>query len=224
MNIQQTKPNNDSKWNVERILFGDKSRRWIILMVAGGFLFVIGCCCGIAISPGGNRTTSNNVEVTRLVTVESSVEVEVTRVAEIIVTATSTFTPRFSPTPSDTPTITLTPSITPTPSKTPIPSNTKAPTSVAKPGGRSGYLWWPDDRTLKIIVLAEVHQDFAANNEQLALWLLRGEACLVEPGTKYAKDSSVEAPLFSEGIEVLSGACLGFRGWVPFEVLQANAP
>jgi hypothetical protein len=117
------------------------------------------------------------------------------------------------------------PTATPTIAKetsTPNPTATFSPTKPPT-GGRTGYLWWTDSPATKIMVIASVHQETPANNEQAASWLLRGELCLAQPGAKYVSDDSVKAPLFTKGIEVTSGSsCIGFRGWVPIESLKRD--
>jgi hypothetical protein len=102
---------------------------------------------------------------------------------------------------------------------------TRSPSDTSKPlpGSNVGYLWWENDRTVWVLVVGEVHQNTPASGEQAKLWTLRGEACLVEPGTKAWRDSG-EHPFATIFIEVAEGSCQGFRGWVPWEAWQASPP
>ena len=102
---------------------------------------------------------------------------------------------------------------------------TRSPSGTSKPlpSSNAGYLWWENDRTVRVLVVSEVHQNLPANGEQAKSWALRGEACLAEPGVKAWRDSG-KHPFATIFIEVAEGSCQGFRGWVPWEAWQTSPP
>ncbi len=142
----------------------------------------------------------------------------------LLATQEPTTTPTEPPAPTPTSPLTETlPAPTETPSPTSIPpTSTPAPTE-SQWDRRSGYLWWTEDATVVILVISEIHQNSYASVEQANLWISRGEACVAKPGTSYAQDTG-ESGFATMFVEILSGECFGFRGWVPWEVLQEHPP
>ena len=105
----------------------------------------------------------------------------------------------------------------------PRPTNTIFPT-LPSVGGATGYLWWREKPTVAVMVIGDSHQQNPATVEQAESWRLRGELCLAEAGSKYANDDAVRVPFLTRGVEVTSGSCKGFRGWVALEVLRRDPP
>lgn len=82
-----------------------------------------------------------------------------------------------------------------------------------------GYLWLEDDPFMPLPVIGYEHDRFPTDTEELALWMLRGEACLVDAGTR----AYMEDYRFSKiDITVRGGDCIGYDGWIPSEFWQIS--
>lgn len=83
-----------------------------------------------------------------------------------------------------------------------------------------GYLWMEENPSTPLPVISHDKNRFPTDTEELALWLLTGDACLVEPGTR----AFMEDYRFTRiDVTVREGDCLGYEGWVPSEYWQRSA-
>lgn len=120
------------------------------------------------------------------------------------------------------------PSTSPQPTDTPRRSPTTSPTrpgstSDPTPASGVGYLWYSGNEVVGVPVIGDVHQENPASAEQLRQWILQGEACVAERGSR-ATQYSGKAPPSMVFVEVQGGGCLGFRGWVPMTTFHSNLP
>jgi hypothetical protein len=94
-----------------------------------------------------------------------------------------------------------------------------------KPISANGYLWWINDRRVNVFVIGAVHQQPPATDEVANLWASRKEGCFTEAGSTYKLDPSVPAPSdIGVGIQVTSGKCKDFKGWVWKVATHAERP
>jgi hypothetical protein len=124
---------------------------------------------------------------------------------------------------------------------TPVPLVSATPTGVVIPDNlvpafvatasvpihapsQNGYLWWLNDRRIDIFVTAPMHQEVTDTLDMAAQWVQQNEACYADSGASYILDSSSAAPRGAVGIQVTSGKCQGFRGWVFAAALHAEQP
>jgi hypothetical protein len=100
-----------------------------------------------------------------------------------------------------------------------------APPAPTQPVAANGYLWWINDRRVNVFVIGAVHQQPPATDEVANLWASRKEGCFTEAGSTYKLDSSVPAPSdIGVGIQVTSGKCKDFKGWVWRTATHAEKP
>jgi hypothetical protein len=92
---------------------------------------------------------------------------------------------------------------------------------------QSGYLWWPNDPSVKVAVIGPQHDripntSFGPSGQypggELLKWINSKEACLADSNSQYTLDPSVAHPANGDyantvGIKVTSGNCKGFKGW-----------
>jgi hypothetical protein len=105
----------------------------------------------------------------------------------------------------------------------PIPVPGLVPTPTIS-GIESGHLWWVNDPNIEVLVIGPEHQEFpltewnqdGTRGGVAGAWVARGEACYARAGDLFIRDDSVPHPDFGMGIEVLTGPCAKFRGWVGF--------
>jgi hypothetical protein len=95
----------------------------------------------------------------------------------------------------------------------------------AKPVAANGYLWWVNDRRVNVFVIAPVHQSPPVDDVVANQWASRKEGCFTEAGSSYKLDPSVPAPAdIGVGIQVTSGKCKDFKGWVWRVATHAEKP
>jgi len=94
-----------------------------------------------------------------------------------------------------------------------------------KPVPANGYLWWVNDHRVNVFVIGAVHQQPPATDDIANLWASRKEGCFTEAGSAYQLDPSVPAPSdIGVGIQVTSGKCKDFKGWVWKVAAHAERP
>lgn len=93
-----------------------------------------------------------------------------------------------------------------------------------KPSANAGYLWWVTDRKQRVLVYGPSHQSIPRDVETAEGWEARGEACFAEGGARYVLDKSIPAPSQGIGVQITSGKCTGFKGWVFAVATHAEAP
>ncbi len=93
-----------------------------------------------------------------------------------------------------------------------------------KPSAITGYLWWVTDRKQRILVYGPSHQTIPRDVETAEGWEGRGEACFVEAGARYVLEKSITSPSDGVGVQITSGRCNGFKGWVFAVTAHAEAP
>lgn len=93
-----------------------------------------------------------------------------------------------------------------------------------KPSSNTGYLWWITDRKQRVLVYGPSHQSIPRDVETAEGWATRGEACFAEGGARYVLDKSIPAPSQGIGVQITSGKCNGFKGWVFTVATHAEAP
>lgn len=116
---------------------------------------------------------------------------------------------------------------TPAPVLTAVQSTAAAQAKVAtptKPSANTGYLWWVTDRKQRILVYGPSHQTLPRDVDTAEGWASRGEACFAEAGAQYVLDKSVTSPSDGVGVQIRSGKCNGFKGWVFAVATHAEAP
>lgn len=82
-----------------------------------------------------------------------------------------------------------------------------------------GYLMIEDDPLNSVPIISMMHDRLPVDSAEFARWVLRGEACLVEPGTRaYLEDWGFTRVEFT----VLEGTCIDFYGWTVSEFWQTT--
>ena len=84
-----------------------------------------------------------------------------------------------------------------------------------------GYLWMEDNPDTPIPVISYSRDRLPVDTEELALWMLQGEACVVEPGTRAFRE---EFGWTRTHVTIQEGDCLGFSGWIVTEAWQDRRP
>jgi len=147
--------------------------------------------------------------------------------------ATATATPTNTPAQASPTRIpTSTPDVTPLPTQVfefapGVPSASIQPTPPDLDAiGTGGWLWWINDPTgTPVGVTSDVHQTIVGGvTDEFQQRLASGEACLAQPGSPWVLRPTPNTPLFAVGIEVISGNCAGFRGWVMPAALHDTKP
>ncbi len=93
-----------------------------------------------------------------------------------------------------------------------------------KASSNTGYLWWVTDRKQRVLVYGPLHQSIPRDVDTAEGWATRGEACFAEGGARYALDKSTPAPSDGIGVQITSGKCNGFKGWVFTVATHAESP
>ncbi|MBI5715328.1 MAG: hypothetical protein HZC38_18175 [Chloroflexi bacterium] len=93
-----------------------------------------------------------------------------------------------------------------------------------KASSNTGYLWWVTDRKQRVLVYGPSHQSIPRDVDTAEGWATRGEACFAEGGARYVLDKSIPAPSDGVGVQITSGKCNGFKGWVFTVATHAEAP
>lgn len=93
-----------------------------------------------------------------------------------------------------------------------------------KPSANTGYLWWVTDRKQRILVYGPSHQTLPRDVDTAEGWASRGEACFAEAGARYVIDKSITSPSDGVGVQITSGKCTNFKGWVFAVATHAEAP
>ncbi len=93
-----------------------------------------------------------------------------------------------------------------------------------KPSANTGYLWWVTDRKQRILVYGLSHQTIPRDVDTAEEWASRGEACFAEAGARYVIDKSITSPSDGVGVQITSGKCTNFKGWVFAVATHAEAP
>jgi hypothetical protein len=88
----------------------------------------------------------------------------------------------------------------------------------------NGFLWWQNDRRVDIFVTSPVHQQVTDTQILAEQWVRRNEACLANAGATYILEPAMRVPKDAVGIQVTSGRCQGFQGWVFAAALHSDRP
>ncbi|MCB8945424.1 MAG: hypothetical protein H6658_16875 [Ardenticatenaceae bacterium] len=84
-----------------------------------------------------------------------------------------------------------------------------------------GYLWLDSNPSSPIPIISHVHDRFPVDIDELARWILAGEACVADPGTRaYLEDYRFT----KTDVTVLEGECQDFYGWIVSESWQDTRP
>lgn len=70
---------------------------------------------------------------------------------------------------------------------------------------QSGYLWWPNDRRIQVVVIRDTKQELPLKSwsdagvfpgGDLLTWINNGDACLAQPDSQYTLDPTVNNPTY----------------------------
>jgi len=120
-----------------------------------------------------------------------------------------------------------------------LPNPVWTATAVPPPASNSGYLWWVNDYTPlregeirvnvpSVVIIGHQHQNgpnsqWGPDNE-LDKWIANGEACKTPTPVSYILRLDTDRPNWATGVEVTSGPCKGFVGWVYPMSTHSNLP
>lgn len=110
------------------------------------------------------------------------------------------------------------------------------PTVPPDPRINDGYLYWHNDRTIPVFVigmshpylpLKETNDDgvFNGPGSDAGAWVADGTACYARAGDRFRRVPGMEPPdpdYNGAVIEVVTGPCTGFVGWVAFAAASTH--